>query len=82
MMRFGIFSVAVLVVLSTATLALAQGPPPQASCEERLDNANFQAGGLMQQLAVATAQLRAMTKERDDVKAALAKVPEKAPEKK
>ena len=30
----------------------------------------------MQQLAVATAQLRAMTKERDDAKAALAKASE------
>ena len=77
-MRFVIWFVAGLLswVPLIAVAAWAQGPPPQASCEERLDNANFQTGGLMQQLAVATAQLRTMTKERDDAKAALAKASE------
>jgi len=76
MSRFGFFAVIVLLAMGVSVVALAQGPPPQ-SCEEKLDNATYQAGGLMQQLAIATAQLRAMTKERDEAKAAAAKGAEK-----
>ena len=83
MIRFYVFAVAVLISLVGSVVALAQGPSaPPPSCEEKLDNATFQAGGLMQQLAVATAQLRAMTKERDEAKAALIKATAKPEEKK
>ena len=88
MSRFSVFAIGVLSALAMAVVALAQGPAaPPPSCDEQLNNEMFQRGGVTQQLAVARAQLQAMTKERDDAKAALAKVtpktePAKTPEKK
>ena len=85
----GFFAVwGTVLYLAGAAITLAQGPAaPQPSCDEQLNNEMFQRGGVTQQLAVARAQLQAMTKERDDAKAALAKVtpktePAKTPEKK
>ena len=60
--------------------AFAQGPPPPPpTCEEKLDMARFQKGDITkawgevtQEAASLSAQLRAMTKERDDLKAAAA----------
>jgi hypothetical protein len=71
--------VAVALLVPVVGLVGAQGPAtPPPSCEDKLDNATYQTGALMQQLAVATAQLRVMTKERDETRAALAKATPKA----
>ena len=83
-MRFGLFSVVALLMLGISVVALAQGPPapPPPTCEEQLNNEMFQKGAVTQQLAIAREQLRVITRERDDVKAALAKVtpkPDAAP---
>jgi len=86
MTRFGLFAVGVVLTMVAAVSVMAQGPPaPQPSCDEQLNNEMFQKGGLIQQLAVARAQLAAMTKERDEAKAAVAKAMSKpvvTPEKK
>lgn len=67
-------------------VAWAQGPPaPPLTCEETLNNELFQKGGLMQQLAVARAQLSERQKELDAAKTELAKhapKPAATPEKK
>lgn len=79
MRRFGLCAVGVLLVLGMTVAALAQGPSPQPSCDEQLNTEMFQRGGVIQQLAVARAQLAAVTKERDEAKAALAKATPKPP---
>ena len=84
MKRFGIFSVGCLVVLGAATHALAQGPSaPPPTCEQQLNGEMgakggviSQLGGVIQQVAGLREQLAAMTKERDEAKAALAKASE------
>lgn len=62
--------------LLIVTPAWAQGPPAQPSCEDRLDNTTFQCGQAQQicgqdkaELAQARATLRAVTAERDKLKA-------------
>jgi hypothetical protein len=57
----------------------AQAPPP---CEQQVNEEVFKAGALMQQLAIAREQVRVLTKDRDDAKAALAKTTPKPEEKK
>jgi len=82
MTRFGLFAVGVVLTLVAAVSTLAQGPPaPPPSCDEQLNNEMLNRGGAIQQLGVATqnlaivrSQLAAMTKERDEAKAALAKL--------
>lgn len=72
-----IWGMVLLFIAAMATMTMrvqAQGPSaPPPSCDEQLNNEMFQKGGIIQQLAVARAQLAAMTKERDDAKTALAK---------
>lgn len=85
-MRYWCLACALVIVVSGLAPAWAQGPSaPPPTCEENLNNEMFQKGGVIQQLAVARAQLAQMTKERDEAKAALAKVtpkPAATPEKK
>lgn len=70
-------------VVGMAGIAWAQQPPapPPASCEDQLDGELFQKGEVLKQWAITRAQLRAVTKERDDARAALAPKPteKKAP---
>lgn len=68
---FVVWAIVMLLGIGASVVARAQGPQP--SCDEQLNNEMFQRGGVIQQLAVARAQLTAMTKERDDAKAALVK---------
>ena len=76
-MKRGIWFVAGLLswAILLTFIYTAKAQQPQLTCEEKLDEARFQAGGLMQQVAVLTSQLRTLTKELTDLK--VTKVPEK-----
>jgi len=70
--RTGLLVSPAIVGLLLAVAHAQQPPaPPPASCEDQLDGELFQKGEVLKQWAIARAQLRAVTKERDDARAAL-----------